>query len=81
MDSMLMCLCYGISCHEIQKIVQGGIVTTEGVQNECNAGKGCGCCLEALTQMVEKEANKVCDLAMSTSHAAAVTSSSRNQCP
>jgi bacterioferritin-associated ferredoxin len=78
---MLMCLCYGISCYDIRKIVQAGVVTTEGVQKECNAGTGCGCCLEALKQMVELEANKLEDMAMSTSHVTVGRGSSRNQCP
>ncbi len=78
---MLMCLCYGISCHEIKKIVQGGVITTEGVQKECNAGTGCGCCLEALKQMVELEANKLEDMAMSTSHVTVERGSSRTRCP
>lgn len=77
---MLMCLCYGISCHEIKKIVQGGIITAEGVQKECNAGTGCGCCLEALKQMVEVEANKLKNVTM-TPHVAVEQGNSRNRCP
>ena len=78
---MLMCLCYGISCQEIQKIVQQGSFTTEEVQKECHAGMGCGCCLEALSKMVETEVRKQCDLTMNTSHAIVVQGSSRSQCP
>ena len=78
---MLMCLCYGISCHEIQKIVQAGVTTAEGVQKHCQAGTGCGCCLDALTQLVEIESNKLNDLTMSTSHEAVELGNSRNQYP
>lgn len=68
---MLMCLCYGISCHEIKKIVQQGVITTEDVQKKCNAGMGCGCCLEALRQMVEEESTKLDDAPMNSSRATA----------
>lgn len=79
---MLMCLCYGISCSEIKKIVQSGIMTTEGVQNECQAGTGCGCCLDALKLMVESEANKQQnELTLTNAHAVVVRGSSRSQCP
>lgn len=78
---MLMCLCYGISCHEIKKMVQEGVVTTEGIQKKCHAGTGCGCCLEALKVMVEIEANKIEETAMSTSHVTVGRGNSRGQCP
>jgi bacterioferritin-associated ferredoxin len=76
---MLMCLCYGISYNDIKKIVQTGVTTTENVQKHCQAGTGCGCCLEALTQLVEIETNKLNDLTMSTSHEAVELNNSRNQ--
>lgn len=78
---MLMCLCYGVSCHEIKKIVQGGVNTTEGVQEECKAGLGCGCCLEALKKMVECEAQRLRNASLSSSHAIVGQGNSRNQCP
>lgn len=78
---MLMCLCYGISCHEIKKIVQSGIATTEGVQQECNAGMGCGCCVEALKRMVESEVDKLNTHSITSSHVAVALSNSRSRCP
>lgn len=80
---MMMCLCYGVSCYEIKKIVQSGIVTTEGVQQKCFAGTGCGCCLEALTQMVELEVknNQKENISIDSSHVIVGQGSSRNQFP
>lgn len=67
---MLMCLCYGISCNEIKSLVCEGIMTTEGIQEKCHAGTGCGCCLEELERLV---ANECCRIAntpqLITSHA------------
>ncbi|WP_161597553.1 (2Fe-2S)-binding protein [Fluviispira multicolorata] len=77
---MLMCLCYGISCHEIKKLMENGKTTTEDIQRECNAGLGCGCCLDALVSMVESEVSKKGEISMSSSHAIAEPSSSLTRC-
>jgi bacterioferritin-associated ferredoxin len=68
-SKMLMCLCYGVSCNQIKKIVQSGINTIEGVQKECGAGRGCGCCLESLEKIVNKELTKVVELTMNAQEA------------
>ncbi|BBH53161.1 (2Fe-2S)-binding protein [Fluviispira sanaruensis] len=77
---MLMCLCYGISCHEIKKLMENGMTTTEDIQRECNAGLGCGCCLDALESMVESEGSKQDTHSMSSSHATVELNSSLNRC-
>jgi bacterioferritin-associated ferredoxin len=52
---MLICLCYGISCREIKKLLECGIKTTQELQKKCPAGTGCGLCLDALKKMVRGE--------------------------
>lgn len=52
---MLMCLCFGVSCKEIKTLVNQGFDTTKCIQEQCFAGTGCGCCLEALEKLVESE--------------------------
>jgi len=52
---MFMCLCYSVSNHEIKTLVQDGASTVEDIQQHCGAGMGCGCCLEALQCLIEKE--------------------------
>lgn len=52
---MLMCICYGVSCGEIKKMVCNGAHSIEAVQEKCSAGKGCGTCVQALCQMIQTE--------------------------
>ncbi|WP_158997905.1 (2Fe-2S)-binding protein [Pigmentibacter ruber] len=78
---MLMCLCYGVSCKEIKNLVNQGFATTESVQEQCLAGTGCGCCLDALEKLVEAEANSIKFTQITTSHATAEQDNSLIQYP
>jgi len=78
---MLMCLCYGVSCHEIKTLIQDGAMTTEDVQLRCGAGMGCGCCLEALQNLVSQESTSILQSTKSSSHAFAGKGNSQGQCP
>ena len=68
---MLMCLCYGVSNHEVTSLVKEGALTTEDVQQRCGAGMGCGCCLEALQCLVEQESSSILQTTRSSSHVTA----------
>jgi bacterioferritin-associated ferredoxin len=76
-----VCLCYGISNHEVQNIIQEGALTVEDVQQQCGAGLGCGCCLEEIKYLIEKENAAVLQGTKSSSHASAGKGNSQGRRP
>ncbi|WGL59844.1 (2Fe-2S)-binding protein [Pigmentibacter sp. JX0631] len=78
---MLMCLCYGVSCKDIKTLVNQGFDSKESVQEQCFAGTGCGCCLEALEKLVESEKNLAKFSNLTTSHASVEQDNSLIQYP
>lgn len=51
--SDIICHCFNVSKEDIIKAVKDGATTVEAVQEETNAGKGCGACLNAIEKIVE----------------------------
>ena len=51
--SKTICHCFNVTEEDIIKAVKGGATTVAAVQEETNAGNGCGSCVEAITKVVE----------------------------
>jgi bacterioferritin-associated ferredoxin len=45
---MYVCICAGVTEHELRGCVSAGARTIEDVGEACGAGTGCGTCLERL---------------------------------
>jgi NifU-like protein len=51
----VVCTCFGVTDHEIRKVVQENALTTvEQVTNFCKAGGGCGGCKERIAELIEE---------------------------
>lgn len=49
---MIVCLCEGVSCREIESAAQKGACSVEEVTLICSAGQGCGSCHEQILEII-----------------------------
>ena len=52
---MIVCLCVGVTEHEIRRAVAEGARTPEAIGAACGAGTDCGACTLALAELAERE--------------------------
>lgn len=50
---MFVCLCNGITSHEVADAVDGGAATTKQVAVACGAGADCGRCRRTIRAIIE----------------------------
>lgn len=50
---MFVCLCNGITSHEVAEAVDRGAVTTKEVASACGAGADCGRCRRTVRAIIE----------------------------
>ena len=50
---MFVCLCNGITSHEVADAVDGGAATTKQVALACGAGADCGRCRRTVRAIIE----------------------------
>ena len=50
---MILCLCRGVSEHQVRSLVAAGAATVDSVQAVCGAGGDCGACTLALIDLIE----------------------------
>jgi bacterioferritin-associated ferredoxin len=51
---MYVCLCYGISDKELQKLIAQGVCSVKQVQQKCLAGTNCGSCLPQIKEELQR---------------------------
>ncbi|MBL4686361.1 MAG: (2Fe-2S)-binding protein [Nannocystaceae bacterium] len=49
---MIVCLCKGVSSRTIQTEVRRGNCSVKGIAQACQAGTGCGACLQQIREMI-----------------------------
>ncbi len=50
---MFVCLCNGITSHEVAAVVDRGAATTKEVTSACGAGADCGRCRRTVRAIIE----------------------------
>ncbi|THV38619.1 (2Fe-2S)-binding protein [Glycomyces buryatensis] len=50
---MYACICHGVQDHEVRDCIRAGARTEEAIGDACEAGTGCGNCLDRITDMIE----------------------------
>jgi bacterioferritin-associated ferredoxin len=53
---MIVCLCKGVSSRTILDEVRRGACTLKQIRQTCQAGTGCGACVQQIRQMLESAA-------------------------
>lgn len=50
---MFVCLCMGVTSHDVDKAVANGACTSKQIADACGAGGDCGRCRRTLRAMIE----------------------------
>jgi bacterioferritin-associated ferredoxin len=50
---MIVCLCKGVSSHTILAEVRRGNCSVKGIAHACQAGTGCGACLQQIRELIQ----------------------------
>ncbi len=50
---MIVCLCKGVSCRTILAEARRGACTLKQIRQSCQAGTGCGACVQQIRQLLE----------------------------
>ncbi|MFZ6183289.1 (2Fe-2S)-binding protein [Nannocystis pusilla] len=53
---MIVCLCKGVSCRTILAEARRGACTLKQIRQTCQAGTGCGACVQQIRQLLESAA-------------------------
>ena len=51
---MYVCVCYGITDHQIREVAEGGCKTVSELTMRTGAGASCGSCLGTAAQLLEQ---------------------------
>jgi bacterioferritin-associated ferredoxin len=49
---MIVCLCKGVSSHQILSEVRRGNCTVKGIAQACEAGTSCGMCVRQIRELI-----------------------------
>ena len=52
---MYVCICHGVQEREVRGCIKAGARTENDVGDACEAGTGCGTCLDRIAEMLEAE--------------------------
>ena len=52
---MYVCICHRVREREVRFAIQCGAHTEEAVGDACEAGTGCGSCLERICELIDEE--------------------------
>ena len=50
---MIVCLCEGVSESEVREAIAVGATSLDRIAKNCDAGRDCGCCHEALQELLQ----------------------------
>ncbi|MBL8600529.1 MAG: (2Fe-2S)-binding protein [Myxococcales bacterium] len=50
---MVVCLCKGVRCHEVRRLVREGAADVDAVGRACGAGTDCGGCRGVIDELIE----------------------------
>ncbi|WP_041625159.1 (2Fe-2S)-binding protein [Stackebrandtia nassauensis] len=52
---MYVCICHGVHEREVRGCIKAGARTEDAVGDACQAGTGCGTCLDRIADLLEAE--------------------------
>jgi bacterioferritin-associated ferredoxin len=52
---MYACICHRVRECEVRTVIRAGARTEESVGDACNAGTGCGSCLDRICDLIKEE--------------------------
>lgn len=52
---MIICSCYRVSSDEIKEAIRSGLKDLESLIEKTEAGSACGCCIDEILTIMEKE--------------------------
>lgn len=50
---MIVCLCKAVSSRTIQAEIRRGNCTVKGIATACQAGTGCGACVQQIRELIQ----------------------------
>ncbi len=56
---MIVCLCKGVSSHTILAEVRRGNCSVKGIAAACQAGTGCGACVQQIRELAQSSGSQV----------------------
>jgi len=54
---MYVCICKAVTDEEISELLAAGCKNVRDLQKKCRVGADCGCCLNAVREMVDQTRN------------------------
>lgn len=52
---MIVCVCRGVRCSEVKRVIREGAETVDAVGRACGAGTDCGACISTIEDFLEDE--------------------------
>lgn len=59
---MVVCLCRGVRCNEVRRVIRAGAHTVEAVGAACGAGTDCGGCRGTVDDLLDEELEALAEL-------------------
>lgn len=60
---MILCVCQGVSHHEVGETIAGGAASVDAVTRRCGAGGDCGACHDEIRQLIDRGRRSSIDVA------------------
>lgn len=51
---MIVCVCRGVRCSEVKRVIREGAETIDEVGAACGAGTDCGACRSTVEEMIDE---------------------------
>lgn len=51
---MLVCSCFAVSDRTLRRVIASGVDDPDTIGEHCDAGTGCGGCLEEIRELIER---------------------------
>ena len=67
---MYVCLCEGVTDHQIKQAIDEGHTDYQAIQNLLGNGTGCGGCRDFAADLIDQYTQKTLEIAAGLSHAA-----------
>lgn len=58
---MVLCVCRGLRCSDVKKVIREGAETLDAVGAACGAGTDCGSCRCAIEDLIEEHIEDLAD--------------------
>jgi bacterioferritin-associated ferredoxin len=55
---VLVCSCFAVSDRTLRRVIAAGVDDPESIGEHCDAGTGCGGCLEEIRELIERSSSR-----------------------